>query len=154
GYILHLDSTDVISTSGHPFSSNVNGIALTSDYHYFYYRAINQEHVYRIATGYLADTSLVDTELEKHVEDRGKVGVSHGMIADRQGNIYFSNSPDYAINYLTPEGEVLTLVHDERLSWPDSFGIGTDGFLYVTAAQLNRTTRYHQTDRTVYPYGL
>ncbi len=153
-YVLHLDGIDVISTSGAPFSSNVNGIALTSDDRYFYYRAINQEHVYRIATQYLADASLTDAELEKHVEDMGRVGVSHGMISDRKGNVYFTDSPENAITYLTPAGEVKTLVRDARLSWPDSFGIGTDGYLYVTAAQLNRTTRYNQTDRTVYPYGL
>ncbi|SEM38251.1 Major royal jelly protein [bacterium A37T11] len=154
GYVLHLDGQDVINTSGVPISSNVNGIALTSDYRFFYFRAINQEHVYRIGTQYLADASLTDAELETHVEDMERVGVSHGMISDQHGNVYFTDSPDYAITYLTPGGEVKTLVKDKRLSWPDSFGIGTDGYLYVTAAQLNRTTRYNMADRTIYPYGL
>ncbi len=154
GYVLYLDGVDVVTPSGSAFRSNVNGIAFTRDNRYFYYRAINQERLYRIPAEHLANLALTDGELAQHVEDVGHAGISHGMIADAKGNVYQSNSPEYSISYVTPEGELHTLVCDERLGWPDSFGIGTDGYLYVTAAQLNRTRRYNEIDRTEYPYGL
>ena len=47
------------------------------------------------------------------------------------------------------------LVQDDRLLWPDSFGIGSDGYLYVTAAQLHRGKRYNDgQDKVDYPFRL
>ncbi|GAB2701612.1 L-dopachrome tautomerase-related protein [Mucilaginibacter koreensis] len=152
---LHLDNRDVVDKDGKPFSSNVNGIALTHDDQYFYFRAINQTKLYRIATKYLADAALNTVQLESHVEQVAAPGVSHGMIADNKGNIYQSSSPDKSIKYVTPKGEVKVLVQDDRLSWPDSFGIGSDGYLYITDSQINRTPKYNQgEDRVVYPFKL
>jgi sugar lactone lactonase YvrE len=152
---LHLDDRDVVDKEGRPFSSNVNGIALTHNDRYFYFRAINQTKLYRVATQYLADAALSNVQLESHVEEVAAPGVSHGMIADSKGNIYQSSSPDKSIKYVTPKGEVNVLVQDNRLSWPDSFGIGSDGYLYVTDSQLNRTPKYNKgEDRVVYPFKL
>lgn len=152
---LHLDGQDVIDEEGKPFSSNVNGIALTHDGKYFYYRAINQTKLYRIATAYLADASLTNVQLESYVETVAGPGVSHGMIADSKGNVYQSSSPDKSIKYVTPEGEIKLLVQDNRLSWPDSFAIGADGYLYVTDSQINRTPKYNKgQDKVEYPFRL
>jgi sugar lactone lactonase YvrE len=85
----------------------------------------------------------------------GETGVSHGMIADAKGNIYLSDSPNKAIKYFTPDGQLKTLVRDKRLIWPDTFAIGPDGYLYVTASQLNRSKKYNNgVDKTDYPYRL
>ena len=93
---LHLDGKDVIDNKGNSFSSNVNGIALTRDGAYFYFRAINQLKLYRIATQYLADATLSDAVLAMHVEAVAQTGVSHGMISDSKSNIYLTDSPDKA----------------------------------------------------------
>ena len=84
---------------------------------------------------------------------------------DKVGNVYLTDSPDKAIRYFTPgrsagavdspNRELKTLVQDNRLLWPDSFGIGTDGYLYVTAAQIHRTKRYNNgEDKVDYPFRL
>lgn len=154
-FVLKLDGINVIDDKGKPFNSNVNGIALTKDNKYFYFRAINQTKLYRIATTFLADDKLSKEELSKKVEMVRETGVCHGMIADQKGNIYLSSSPDYSIKYVSPDGELHTLVTDKRLSWPDSFGIGTDGFLYLSCSQLNRLPKYNKgNDRTAYPYRV
>lgn len=155
GFVLHLDGVDVVNGSGRPFVSNVNGIALTPDHRYLYYRAINQEYLYRIQTRFLADTTLSDREMSRHVERVARVGVSHGMIADARGNVYLSDSPDHAIRYWSPDGQLHTLVSDPRIIWPDSFGIGSDGFLYFSCSQINRSPGFnHGTDKTDYPYRV
>jgi len=155
GFVLHLDGKDVIDESGKPFVSNVNGIALTYDNKYFYFRAINQTKLYKIQTNYLADTALSSADLSAKVEMVAETGVCHGMKADRNGNIYLSDSPGHAIQYVTPDGKVHILVKDRRIIWPDSFGIGNDGYLYFSCSQVNRMPQFNNgEDKTSYPYRV
>jgi sugar lactone lactonase YvrE len=155
GFVLRLDGKEVKDKTGKPFSSNVNGIALTHDFKYFYFRAINQTKLYRIETHYLADPALAPAALASHVETVGETGVSHGMLADAAGNVYLSDSPNYAIRRVTPGGRFETLVHDPRLSWPDTFALGPDGYLYVTATQINRAPKWNGGESKVaYPFRL
>jgi len=154
-FVLHLDGKDVIDDEGKPFVSNVNGIALTPDNKFFYYRAINQPKLYRILASALADEKLSPEKLANKVETVAETGVCHGMIADANGNIYLSSSPDHSIKYISPDGELHTLVQDTRLIWPDSFGIGTDGFLYFSCSQVNRLPKYNDDiDKTDFPYRI
>jgi len=155
GFVLRLDGKEVKDKTGKPFSSNVNGIALTHDFKYFYFRAINQTKLYRIETQYLADSTLAPAALASHVETIGETGVSHGMLADEAGNIYLSDSPNYAIRRVTPAGRFETLLHDPRLSWPDTFALGPDGYLYLTATQINRAPKWNGGQSKVdFPFRL
>ncbi|MBK1441695.1 gluconolactonase [Parapedobacter sp. ISTM3] len=153
--ILTYDGKEMRDRSGNPFRSNVNGIALTKDNRYLYFKPINKLNLYRIETRYLADTSLTDTELATQVEDMGETAVTHGLIADNKGNIYLTSSMDYSIKYLSPDGRLHTLVQDDRLLWPDSFGIGSDGYLYFSCAQLQRDPQWNNgEDKVEYPYQI
>jgi len=155
GFVLHLDGKDVVDITGKPFVSNVNGIALTYSNKYFYFRAINQTKLYRIQTDYLADSTLSAADLSSKVEMVAETGVCHGMKADSKGNIYLSDSPDHAIQYVSPDGKVHVLVKDERIIWPDSMGIGNDGYLYFSCSQMNRLPVYNNgQDKTAYPYRV
>ncbi|TWR31070.1 gluconolactonase [Mucilaginibacter pallidiroseus] len=155
GSKLHLDGKDVVDNNGNPFTSNVNGIALTKDNKWFYFRAINQTKLYRIATVDLANDKLSNADLSSKVQMVAETGVCHGMIADSKGNIYSSSSPDHSIKYVSPDGKLHTLVQDERLIWPDSFGIGNDGYLYVSASQMHRLPKYNNGhDKVEYPYRI
>lgn len=151
--ILSYDGNDMRDDNGKPFSSNVNGIALSHDFKYLYFKPINQTHLYRIATEFLADSTLTQQELEEKVEDKGKVGITHGLLADINGNIYLTSSTDYSIKYLSPDGKLNTLVRDPRILWPDSMGIGEDGYLYFSCAQLFKDPQWNKgTDRVQLPY--
>lgn len=153
--VLTYDDVEMRDRNGNPFRSNVNGIALTKDNRYFYFKPINKRNLYRVETRYLADTSLTDMELATHVEDMGSTAITHGLIADAKGNVFLSSSTDYSIKYLTPAGEIRTLVQDSRLLWPDSFGIGSDGYIYFTCAQLQRDPTWNNgEDKVEYPYQV
>jgi sugar lactone lactonase YvrE len=155
GVKLHIDGVDVQDANGRPFVSNVNGIALTKNNQYFYFRAINQTRLYRIAARFLADTLLKPSELSARVELVAETGICHGMAADAKGNIYLSNSPEHAIQYVSPDGRVHVLARDERLIWPDSFGIGSDGYIYISCSQINRLPGYNNgVDKVEYPFSI
>ena len=155
GFKLVIEGKEVRDEAGRMFSSNVNGIALTPDSRYLYYRAINQTKLYRIATDLLTNPSLTPEQVAAGVELMGETGVSHGMIADKAGNIYLTDSPNKAIRRFTPTQQLETIVQDDRLLWPDSFGISPDGYLYVTAAQIHRTAKYNDgQDKVTYPFRL
>lgn len=141
--VLSYGGKEMRDQNGNPFSSNVNGIALTRDFNYFYFKPINKKQLYRIETKYLADVSLSDEALQTKVEDMGEVGVTHGLEVDSKGNIFLTNSLDYSIKYLSPDGKLHMLVQDSRLLWPDSFGIGTDGYLYFSCAQLQNEPQWN-----------
>lgn len=155
GFVLHLDGKDVIGTNGQPFISAVNGIALTADDRFFYFRAINQTNLYRIEAKYLADTLLSPADLSAKVETVAETGVCHGMISDKRGYIYLTDSPDRAIQYVTTNGKVHMLVQDERIVWPDSMGIGSDGYLYFSCSQMNRLPQFNNgKDMVDYPFRV
>lgn len=151
--ILSYDGNDMRNENGKPFSSNVNGIALSHDFKYLYFKPINQTHLYSIATEFLADSTLTKQELEAKVEDKGKVGITHGLLSDINGNIYLTSSIDYSIKYLSPDGQLHTLVRDPRILWPDSMGIGEDGYLYFSCAQLFKDPQWNKgIDKVELPY--
>lgn len=153
--ILSYDGIAMQNKAGTPFRSNVNGIALTHDFKYLYFKPINQTHLFRVETRYLAQPALSDAELQAKVEDMGEVGVTHGLLADKQGNIYLTTSLDYTIKYVSPDGTLHTLVQDKRLLWPDSMGIGSDGYLYVSCAQLPRDPQWNNgKSRVELPYRV
>lgn len=153
--VLSYNGVDMLDKNGKPFVSNVNGIALTHDFKYFYFKPINKTNLYRIETKYLVDKNLTNKELENKVEDMGNVGITHGLIADKKGNIYLTTSLDYTIKYITSEGKLHTLVQDSRLLWPDSLGIGTDGYLYFSCAQLQRDAKWNNgVSKEEFPFQL
>src|SRR5690606_30245340 len=141
--VLSYEGNDMRDSKGNPFRSNVNGIALTKDNSYFYFKPINTRKLYRIETAYLADTSLTEDELKTKVEDLGETAITHGLVADVKGNIYLTSSLDYSIKRYTPEGKIEIIVQDSRLIWPDSLGMGDDGYLYFSCAQVNRLPQWN-----------
>ena len=153
--VLTYEGRAMEDKTGKPFMSNINGIALTKDNRYFYFKPINQTHLYRIETRYLADGALTADELAARVEDMGQTAVTHGLVADKHGNIYLTSSLDYSIKRWSPDGKIETIVQDPRLIWPDSLGIGSDGYLYFSCAQVNRLPQWNNgEDRTSYPYAV
>ena len=150
---LRYSGQEMVDVKGRPFKSNINGIALTHDGRYLYFKPINKSTLFKIETRYLRDIWLSSEELEGKVEEAGNVGITHGLLADAKGNIYLTNSEHYAISYLTPDGQLKELVKDKDLLWPDSMGIGGDGYLYISVSQLQLLPAWNKgKDKTVYPY--
>ncbi len=155
GLAISYEGKEMRNREGKPFQSNVNGIALTRDNRYFYFKPINHYALYRIATEHLADTRLSDADLLEKVENMGNTVITHGLEADTKGNIFLTSSVDYSVKYMSPDGVLHTLVQDKRLLWPDSFGVGSDGYLYFSCAQLQREATWNEGRNLIeYPFRI
>jgi sugar lactone lactonase YvrE len=136
-YILTIDGQQ-INKNGSPFYGNSDGLALSPDNSYLYYKPLTDHKLYRIPTGALLDTTLSPTVLAARVEDLGYYTTTDGMIFDSRGNLYLGDLEQHSIIKLDPNLKMTTLVHDDRLIWPDSYSISTDGYLYVSCSQIDK----------------
>ncbi len=115
----------------------VDSIALDRSGKWLYFAPITNTYLYRIALKDLHDSSLSDEAIAEKVERFAKKSMSDGITTDDTGNIYLTDLEHNAINLLTPEGKLKTLIRDDQLRWPDGLSFGPDGWLYITNSALN-----------------
>ncbi len=127
---------------GKPAKFNSDGIALTPDADWLYYKPLSDDKLYRIKTEYLRDTTMTDATLGTKVEDLGHFNTTDGMIFDDAGNLYMGDLQNYAIVKLDKDLKKTILVQDKQLIWPDTYSIA-DGYLYITCSQINKQPEYN-----------
>ncbi|ANE53508.1 hypothetical protein SY85_14850 [Flavisolibacter tropicus] len=139
---------------GRPVKINSDGIALTPDYAWLYYKPLTDNKLYRIRTEDLRNASLTDTALASKVEDLGHFTTTDGMIFDKAGNLYLGDLQNYSIVRIDKNHKMTTLVKDQRLLWPDSYAIG-DGYLYITCSQIHKQPEYNNgVNKRTSPYAV
>jgi sugar lactone lactonase YvrE len=134
----------VVKTDGEPLRRPdgrgaefaADSLEVTPDGAFVVYQALTGRTVYRVPTEALDDPSLSADALGAQVETLASIGVSDGYWMDRQGRLYMSAVEDNAVRVREPSGEVVTLVQDERLRWPDSFAQHPDGAIHVTTSRI------------------
>ena len=115
----------------------VDSIALDRDGEWLYFAAVTAGRMYRVRIRDLDDESLSPEALAARVESFADKTMSDGITTDRAGNVYITDLEHSAIVLLAPDGSLTTLVKDPILRWPDGFGFGPDGWLYVTCSALH-----------------
>jgi len=139
---------------GKPAKFNSDGIALTPDGNWIYYKPLSDDKLYRIRTDYLRDWNMADTALHGKVEDLGHFTTTDGMIFDKAGNLYLGDLQRYRIVRIDPQLKMTTVVEDQRLIWPDSYAIA-DGYLYVSCSQINKQPDYNEgVNKRTSPYTV
>ena len=117
-----------------------DGIAFDPVRRFVYWQALTSRTLYRLPAEALIDASLADAALAASIENLGPTVMTDGMEVDARGNVYFSAIEESAVVVRTPDGKLHTLARAELLSWPDSFALGPGGSLYVTTAQIHKTS--------------
>ena len=141
---------------GKPLKGNSDGIALSPDRQWLYFKPLSDTKLYRIRTADLRDALVSGADVGNKAEDLGaNFTASDGMIFDKSGNLYLSDMEHDAIMRVTPELKLQVVVHDNRLIWPDTFAWSPDGFLYVTCSQIQNMPWSHngRSTRTT-PYAI
>ena len=133
-----------------------DGIAISNDGKELYYCPLSSWYLYSVSADALADRSLSDKEVAATVEELGpKMVASDGLESDAENNVYLTSYDQNAILRRSVKGTFKTVVFDPRVIWPDTLSLATDGYLYFTANQLNRQSRFHEgKDLRVKPYML
>ena len=140
---------------GKPVHLQSDGIALTPDGEWLYYKPLTDNKLYRIKTEFLRNEELEQDELESAVEDLGRFAVSDGMIFDQSGNLYLGDYQNYQMVQITPAHNKEVIVSDERLIWPDSYSISQDGYLYISYSQINKQPDYNEgKNKRKTPYAI
>ncbi|MGI8769915.1 MAG: L-dopachrome tautomerase-related protein [Acidobacteriaceae bacterium] len=132
-----------------------DGIAISADGSKLFYSPTTGHTLYSVSTRALRDQSMSDDAVAATVETVTGKGPSDGMESDTAGNVYAGDYETDSIEKILASGMVETIVHDPRLIWPDTMSLADDGYLYVTANQLNRQPTMHNgQDLRQKPYVL
>lgn len=153
-YKFIIDGRELMK-NGKPAKFNSDGIALTPDGDWIYYKPLTDDKLYRVKTADLRDSSLAPADLEKRVEDMGHFTTTDGMICDASGNLYLGDIQNSRILRVDPSTKKMTeLARDTRLSWPDSYAIA-DGYLYITCSRIHEQPDYNNgVNKRTQPYTV
>ena len=127
-----------------PWRVASDGIALSADGATLYWCALTSRRLYSAPTALLRDPEVTEAELAAAVRDLGLKPPSDGLAEDDRGRIYAGDLEGNAIHVLDPHGGWRLLARDPRMRWPDTLSVGADGWLYVTANQLDRQAGFHE----------
>lgn len=134
---------------------NVDSIALDKKGQWLYYAPVTNREMYRIHTSDLLSEDLSAQQLANKVERFAKKTISDGLTMDLEDNIYISDADNSAIVRMDSEGNLTTLIKDERLRWPDGFSFGPDGWLYVTCSSLHHVIMRSESHQQAHaPYHI
>lgn len=152
-YKFIIDGRELMK-NGKAAKFNSDGIALTPDGDWLYYKPLTDDKLYRIKTEFLRDINMTDTMMNSKVEDLGHFASTDGMIFDKEGNLYFGDLQNYRIIKIDKDLKMTTLVEDRRLIWPDSYSIA-DGFLYISCSQIQMQPDYNNgVNKRTTPYTV
>ncbi|QJD98293.1 hypothetical protein HH214_04130 [Mucilaginibacter robiniae] len=140
---------------GQPVVFNSDGIALTPDNNWLYYKTITDKKLYRIKTASLLNEKLTPNQLSGEVQNLGDVVSTDGMIFDKKGNLYLGDMVNYRMVVLDPQLKAHTWFKSKSLIWPDTYSISKDGYIYITTSQIHKQPDFnnHVNKRTE-PYHV
>lgn len=137
--------SELVKGDGSALKVNSDGIALTPDNQWLYYKPLTDDKLYRVSTALLRNFSTPLQTIADSVKDLGHYVTTDGMIFDKAGNLYLGDLEKSSIVKITPDLKMQTLVTDKaRLIWPDSYSISDDGYLYISASQIQLMPWFHK----------
>ncbi|RZK22396.1 MAG: hypothetical protein EOO56_08740 [Hymenobacter sp.] len=145
GFITKAQGHPLYQPDGKPGQFKADGIALSFDNQYLYYRALSGHSLYRIKTEALRNAALSAAQVEAAVEKLEDAPACDGMEIDTKNNLYLTAFETGEIMRRTPAGKLETVVKEERLQWPDTFAWGPDKqSLYFTVSELDLTPNWNK----------
>jgi sugar lactone lactonase YvrE len=141
GQHLLIAGQPAIGKTGNAVVIQADGIALSPDRRWVYYRPLTDHNYWRVPTEALIDARLSPADLAKSVQYLGTAALSGGLIEDQHGTLYGGDLEHSCIVALTLDTATRKLksrlfARDVgRLSWADGFAISS-GYLYVSDSHL------------------
>jgi sugar lactone lactonase YvrE len=153
-YKLIIDGRE-LSKDGKPVKMHSDGIALSPDGEWLYFKPLTDNKLYRIRAEFLRDEDVSDVEAKEWVEDLGPYATTDGMIFDRRGNLYLGELQSGTILKVDKELKMTKVLQDDRLIWPDSYSVSDDGYLYISCSQIHKQPEYNDgQNKRIAPYTV
>ncbi len=127
---------------GKPVKIHADQLEVSPDGRFFFYQPASGP-LSRIATRYLDDPKLTNSELTKHITTFSRTGATGGTAIDADGTIYCSDTNRHRIVAIDRDGHQKVLLQDPRLLWVNAMWIDATGDLYLPAAQLDRMAPFN-----------
>jgi sugar lactone lactonase YvrE len=137
---LMIGNEVALRPDGSVLAIQADGIALSADAQWLYYRPLTDHNYWRVPTAALRDARLSDAELSGKVEYLGSSVLSGGLIMDAGGTLYGGDLEHRTVVALTltPDHKLNSTVFvsdPSKLSWADGFAI-SGGYLYIADSHL------------------
>lgn len=126
--------------NGKPPQFQADGIALSPDGRYLFYKAVTAKTLYRVPTALLRKADAAASDVASAVEKVATTFPTDGLWADAKQRLYLSDVERDAVVRRSADGTMARIVQDRRLQWPDTFTQGPDGTMYVSKS--TRTLPY------------
>jgi sugar lactone lactonase YvrE len=120
--------------------TQADGIALSPDAEWLYFRPLTDHNYWRVPTAALRDAKLSEAQLAGKVEYLGSSVLSGGLIMDGKGTLYAGDLEHRTVVALTmaPDNKLRSRIFvsdPSKLSWADGFAI-SGGYLYIADSHL------------------
>jgi sugar lactone lactonase YvrE len=140
GQHLMIGKEIALRPDGSVTAIHADGIALSPDAQWLYYRPLTDHNYWRVPTSALRDAKLSGAELAGKVEYLGSSVLSGGLIMDASGTLYGGDLEHSTVVALTlmPDHKLTSTVFvsdPSKLSWADGFAI-SGGYLYIADSHL------------------
>jgi sugar lactone lactonase YvrE len=137
---LMIGDQEAKKPDGSPVVIETDGIALSPDAQWLYYRPLNDHNYWRVPTAALRDAQLSPQALAAKVQFLGSAAMSGGLIMDKAGTLFAGDVEHATVVALTVHGTHLTsrvfVRAPGQLAWADGFAI-SGGDLYISDSHLN-----------------
>ncbi len=135
----------IAKVNGKTWVVHSDGIALSPDNKWLYYRPLTDHSYWRIPTAALIDKHLSAKKLANAKEYLGRSVMSGGMIMSNDGVLYVGDLEHHSVVGLKPvmkngvhRLEASILIKSDKLAWADGFAI-YNNYLYIADSHLNET---------------
>ena len=137
---LMIGGQEAMRSDGSSVVIQTDGVALSPDAKWLYYRPLTDHNYWRIPTAALRDASLSPEALSRQVQYLGLAALSGGLIMDKAGTLFAGDVEHATVVALTLHGDRLTsrvfVRAPGQLAWADGFAI-SGGDLYIADSHLN-----------------
>ncbi len=131
----------VIAVGEEPFKIGMNPISISEDRETLYFGAMTGTKWYEVPTKLFRENATNET-ISDAIKIVGNKPLCDGVSTSADGKHYLTNMQNHSIDVLDKDGNLSTLVKDERIDWPDNVRLGPDGWLYISTNQLYKVPRF------------
>ena len=137
---LMIGDQEAQKPDGSPVVIQTDGIALSPDTQWLYYRPLNDHNYWRVPASALRDAGLSPAALAGRVQYLGSAAMSGGLIMDRAGTLFAGDVEHATVVALSIHGTHMSsrvfVRAPGQLGWADGFAI-SGGDLYISDSRLN-----------------